>query len=64
MRASIDRIVSAYDAYRGKGVLPAPNQYAMLVAAIGVAREKPRHVTPQEHDVLNKALRASTKEKP
>jgi hypothetical protein len=41
MRASIDRIVSAYDAYRGKGMLPAPNQYAMLVAAIDAAKEKP-----------------------
>ena len=41
MRASLDRIVSAYDAYRGKGMLPAPNQYAMLVAAIDAAREKP-----------------------
>jgi len=41
MWASIDRIVSVYDAYRGKGVLPAPNQYAMLVAAIDAAREKP-----------------------
>jgi len=41
LRASLDRIVSAYDAYRGKGMLPAPNQYAMLVAAIDAAREKP-----------------------
>jgi len=41
MRASLDRIVSAYDAYRGKGMLPAPNQYAMLIAAIDAAREKP-----------------------
>ena len=41
LRASLDRIVSAYDAYRGKGMLPAPNQYAMLVAAIDAAKEKP-----------------------
>ena len=40
LRAGLDRIVSAYDAYRGKGMLPAPNQYAMLVAAIDAAREK------------------------
>ena len=40
LRAGLDRIVSAYDAYRGKGVLPAPNQYAMLVAAIDAAKEK------------------------
>ena len=41
MRASLDRIVSAYDAYRGQGMLPAPNQYALLVAAIDAARKKP-----------------------
>jgi len=39
--SSLDKIVSAYDAYRGKGMMPAPNQYAMLVAAIDAAREKP-----------------------
>lgn len=32
------RIIAAYDAYRGRGVSPAPNEYQNLVAAIEAAR--------------------------
>lgn len=35
---ALQRIIEAYDAYRGRGVMPAPNQYADLVAAIEAAR--------------------------
>jgi GNAT superfamily N-acetyltransferase len=31
-------IVAAYDAYRGRGVAPAPNEYQTLVRAINAAR--------------------------
>ena len=41
LRQKLDGILKAYDAYRGRGMLPAPNQYALLVAAIDAAREKP-----------------------
>jgi hypothetical protein len=35
---ALRRIVDAYDAYRGKGVAPAPNQYFNLVSAIDAGR--------------------------
>ena len=41
LRQKLDGILKAYDAYRGRGMLPAPNQYTLLVAAIDAAREKP-----------------------
>ncbi len=31
-------IVSAYDGYRGRGVMPAPDEYARMVQAIEAAR--------------------------
>jgi hypothetical protein len=37
--AELARIVAAYDAYRGRGVLPAPDEYAVLVKAINAARK-------------------------
>lgn len=39
LRAKLDRITTAYDAYRGKGVMPAPAHYADLVIAIDEARK-------------------------
>ena len=41
LRQKLDGILKAYDAYRARGMIPAPNQYALLVAAIDAAREKP-----------------------
>jgi Lar family restriction alleviation protein len=35
---ALQRIIEAYDAYRSRGVAPALNQYANLVAAIEAAR--------------------------
>lgn len=35
---ALQKIIAAYDAYRSRGVAPAPNQYANLVAAIEAAR--------------------------
>ena len=50
LRQKLDGILKAYDAYRGRGMLPAPNQYALLVAAIDAAREKPCDcVRPEIH---------------
>jgi iron uptake system EfeUOB component EfeO/EfeM len=34
LRKALLQIVEAYDAYRARGVMPAPNQYQMLVEAI------------------------------
>ena len=50
LRQKLDGILKAYDAYRGRGMLPAPYQYALLVAAIDAAREKPCDcVRPEIH---------------
>jgi hypothetical protein len=38
LRGQLDRIVTAYDHYRGRGVLPAPGEYAAVVEAIEAAR--------------------------
>ena len=40
LRQKLDGILKAYDAYRARGMIPAPNQYALLVAAIDAARAK------------------------
>lgn len=37
-QAALDRIVKAYDAYRGRGVAPAPGEYGALVEAIHKGR--------------------------
>jgi hypothetical protein len=37
--AELARIIAAYDAYRSRGVLPAPDEYAVLVKAINAARK-------------------------
>lgn len=40
--AALAKIIAAYEAYRRRGVSPAPNQYANLVAAIDAAmKERP-----------------------
>lgn len=38
MRAAALKIVAAYDAYRHRGMAPAPGEYAGVVAAIEEAR--------------------------
>jgi hypothetical protein len=38
LRALLEGITAAYDAYRSIGVAPAPNQYAALVDAIQAAK--------------------------
>jgi hypothetical protein len=41
--ASLRRIIAAYDAYRGRGVAPAPGEYQGLVDAINAARRADEH---------------------
>ena len=40
LRADLLRIIDTYDAYRRRGVSPAPAEYADVVAAIDAARGK------------------------
>lgn len=39
LRARLTEIINAYDSYRARGVLPAPEAYAHLVAAIDRGRD-------------------------
>jgi small-conductance mechanosensitive channel len=38
LRARVQRVVEAYDGYRGRGVLPAPDHYRLMVEAIEALR--------------------------